>query len=184
MHKFSGFLTIASIFLLTACSTQAPKYELSYDNVKKLENTGAQITIEPFSALSVSQEKVSIRGTNLESPHGDNLIDYIEYAITAEFKKAGIFSSNSSKKLFAEIRINRIWASGVSEGRGQIDAEFSIINRDETEYNNTIVANKIWDSSFLGAIAITNAAQAYKMLVQELLSNLYSDEKFIKALSK
>lgn len=59
---------------------------------------------------------------------------------------------------------------------------FTISDKAKAIYNNTIVVKNEWELSFVGAIAIPNAAASYSKLAELLLQKLYSDKTFINSL--
>ncbi|RMS86242.1 hypothetical protein ALP59_01691, partial [Pseudomonas savastanoi] len=73
--------------------------------------------------------------------------------------------------------------AGMGTGTGTIAARFTLIDGEKVEYDATKQVSSQWNSSFLGAIAIPNAANAYNPLVRDLLKALYSDPLFTQALN-
>ncbi len=176
-------LSILFIFVtLSACSIPAPKYSPSYENVQLIKDGNSKIDVEPFAGATTGLGAISLRGNSLSSPYGKDLIHYIEVALKSELEKANLLKEGSPKKIFSVIELNDLDSTSFSIGKGIIRATFSIIDSGKTIYKNSAEAKIQWDSSFIGAIAIPNAAQSYPKLVTSLLRNLYSDKKFISAL--
>ena len=51
-----------------------------------------------------------------------------------------------------------------------------------TKYDQVKSIHDVWDSSFMGAIAIPRAQERYPIMVQKLLAELYTDPAFMGAL--
>jgi len=170
------------LVVLSACSIPAPKYTPSYQNVQLIKGEGSGVNVEPFTGepkLGV----ISLRASSLSSPYGKDFIHYIEVALESELEKAGLLQEGSSRKITAVIKKNNLDSSSFSVGEGVIRATFSVIDSGEVIYMKTVGAKIQWESSFIGAIAIPNAAESYPKLVTTLLRNLYSDKEFVSALA-
>jgi len=51
----------------------------------------------------------------------------------------------------------------------------------QTRYDQVKSIHDEWDSSFVGAIAIPRAQERYPIMVQKLLSELFTDPAFLQA---
>lgn len=174
---------LAIVLTLGACSVASPKYSPSYDNVQKLKQVKKPVEVGAFKGANTSLGSITIRASPLSSPYGQDLVHYIQTALESEFSKAGILKKGSSTQLTAIIEENDLDTStDFSVGSGVIKATFSVTNRGKKVYNKTISVKNSWESSFMGAIAIPRAAEAYPKLVEKLLTKLYSDKKFIQSL--
>lgn len=176
-------LIVAAIaLLLTACSIPAPKYSPSYENVQKINGVQSRVDIGSIEGASADLGSISLRGNSLTSPHGKDMIDYIEFALKSELEKANILEEGSSKKISAVVGANDLDSSSFSVGKGVISATFTVTDNGKSLYSDSFTSTLEWESSFIGAIAIPNAAASYPKLVTNLLGQLYSDKAFIKAL--
>jgi hypothetical protein len=72
----------------------------------------------------------------------------------------------------------------MAKGKGDIAAVFSVTKSGKKIFEKEITAHEEWESSFVGAIAIPNAMNAYPTLVNTLIANLFNDKDFVKAISK
>lgn len=180
--KIRLLFIISSMLLLSACSIPAPKYSPSYDNVQLLNGVGSKVQVNEFQKANEEVGSISLRGNSLSSPYDKDLVHYLQVALESELSKAGLLSDNSNKKISALIEKNDIDASGFSVAQGVISAKFTVTKDGQSIYQQTIDVQQEWESSFMGAIAIPNAAEQYPKLVQGLLKKLYSDKAFIAAL--
>ncbi|QIH08812.1 MULTISPECIES: hypothetical protein [unclassified Pseudomonas] len=167
--------------LLQGCGVTMTRYEPSYDNVQRLKQqqplqpiAGAQVTAAP------GQGSLSVRANPIRSPSG-SISQHIQEGLNEELRRAGLLDPKAPRQLQVLIVTNQLEA-GVGSGSGQVAARFTLSKSDQVLYEATKQASSSWDSSFIGAIAIPNAAHAYNPLVRELLKNLYSDPLFIQAL--
>lgn len=175
---------LLSVLMLGACSLPAPKYSPSFDNVQMIKGVDKKVEVAQFKGANNNLGDITIRGNTLTSPYNKDFIHYIQTALELEFEKAGLLMKGSTKKLSAVIEENDIDTSDFSTAYGSITATFSINENGNQLYSNQISIKKQWENSFIGAVAIPKAAESYPGMVQELLKQLYSDNKFITALKK
>ena len=177
-------ITLLTIALtLGACSVAPPKYAPSYKNVQVLKEANQPVEVAPFKGVNTSVGAITIRASPLSSPYGKDLVHYIQTALESEFTKAGLLKKGSSTKLTAVIEENDLdTSSDFSVGKGVLKAKFKVTKQGNAVYNKSISVTSSWESSFIGAIAIPGAAEAYPKLVEKLLKKLYSDKSFINSL--
>ena len=173
---------IALSLLATACSMQAPPYQVSLDNVQSIKrakviplNVGAIVSTKKLNSIS-------LRGSSMQSPVGKTYGEYLAKALEDELKLAKIWSGVSSTVITGEMLTNDIDVSSFSEGTGETSAKFVVTRDDKVIFDKVISANHQFDSSFMGAIAIPNAQASYVNLVQKLIKNLFEDETFLSVL--
>lgn len=182
MYKIT-LIILSSLFVI-GCGVTAPKYQPSYDNVKALKASNPKpVALEEVSPESKKIKSVSIRNNPLRSPHGDDLMDFIHFALESELSKAGALDANSNKKLTVLVKENEITA-GAATANGKITAEFALLESDSILYRKNITAEDSWSSNFIGSIAIPRAAEAYPRLVEQLLGKLFADDDFSNAIGK
>jgi len=186
MKRFTCALG-AAIFamLLTGCSTMAPQYPSSLDNVAVLKKeAGAAAKVAAFDASpnKDNANPISLRGTSLNSPYQGSYANYLSEALKQELSLAGKYAPDSAIEISGTLLKNDLDASGFSTGHGQIEARVVVKNRGTVQYDKVKSAQYEWDSHFVGAIAIPNATAAYPNLVSKLLATLYADPDFISTL--
>ncbi|KPB50890.1 Uncharacterized protein ALO57_02033 [Pseudomonas coronafaciens pv. oryzae] len=99
-----------------------------------------------------------MRGNPVTSPSGSITQD-IQDALTGELDRAGIIDPQSQRQLNVLVTQNELTA-GMGTGTGKIAAHFTLIDGEKVEYDATKQVSSQWNSSFFGAIAIPNAANA------------------------
>lgn len=176
-----GVITVCAL-LSSGCTIPLTPYSASYDNVKLIKGTNQHARVDAFTANNSSVRSVSVRGHSLTSPYNADLVNYIETAFTQELEKAGVLDANSSKSITADVEQNEISANGASIGSGVLAATFTVRNPEAVLFQKRIAIEHQWQSSFLGAIAIPNAAESYPKMVEKLLHALFSDADFVAAL--
>ncbi len=177
-------LSALCLLFVSACSVPVQKYSPEYNNVKILKAIDKKINVENFKAKDVSLGEISIRGSGLASPYGEDMVHYLQVALITELQKARVYDRNSRKKISALIEENDIDATGFNVGEGKIKAVFTVKNDGFILYSSKIEITHEWKSSFVGMVAIPRAAEAYPVMAKKLLKKLYSDKGFIDALKK
>lgn len=169
--------------VLQGCGVAMPRYEPSFDNVQMLKK---DIPLAKLASPSVvadkGQDTVSTRNNPLRSPEG-SLSKHVQKALTDELRLAGLLDPLATRHLDVRLRQNRL-DSGMSTGDGEIAADFSLRDGNTSLYSSSKTVTHVWDSSFMGAVAIPAAANAYNPLVRKLLAELYSDPAFIRAMQQ
>jgi hypothetical protein len=178
---------IVSLVLLTAlfsgCSITAPNYSPSVKSVQSVKASNATpVAVAKATAAKADVNKVSLRGNPLNSPYG-TYAGYIEAALKKELSDAGLLDEKSSVVINTTLTKNNI-DTAMSKGTGDIAAIFSVTKAGKKVFEKEISAHDEWDSSFVGAIAIPNAVNAYPGLVNKLVTNLFNDKEFINAIAK
>ncbi|KPZ12556.1 hypothetical protein ALO41_100752 [Pseudomonas amygdali pv. ulmi] len=168
--------------LMQGCGVTMTRYEPSFDNVQKLKQTPPLLPIRQTQvSAAAGQDSLHVRGNPVTSPSG-SITQHIQDALTGELDRAGLIDPQSPRQLNVLVTQNELTA-GMGTGTGTIAARFTLIDGEKVEYDATKQFSSQWNSSFLGAIAIPNAANAYNPLVRDLLKALYSDPLFTQALN-
>jgi hypothetical protein len=181
MKKYLSFIIFAALF--SGCTVTAPGYSPSVKSVQSIKNSGsAPVAVNKATAAKADLNKVSLRGNPLKSPYGD-YSNYIEQALKKELGDAGLLDEKSAIAIGTVLTKNNIDTS-MSKGTGDIAAIFSVTKSGKKLFEKEISAHQEWESSFVGAVAIPNAMNAYPTLVNNLVTNLFNDKDFLKAISK
>lgn len=184
--KFGKLGLIVCLMFMYGCSTTAPKYQASFENVQKLKSAGKfQVnvgTFTPDSNNKDSVEKLSIRGGSFLSPYNDSYASYLREALRQELYDAGGLSDTSSVVITGVLLKNEIDASGINIGTAAVSAQFTVSKDNQVRYSKVKSASHQWESAFAAANAIPKAHQNYPVAIQNLLGLLYEDAEFQKAL--
>lgn len=173
----------AAATLQVACGITASNYDPSYDNVKQLAGANQPVGVEPFRGASNGVGKISMRGNSLKSPYGKDMVNYVEVALRSELERAKLLKADSPLRLSAVIEDQDVDVTGASIGKAYIKARFNVRRDEQVLYDKQISAEDVWDSSFVGAVAIPRGAAAYTTTVKKLLNRLYADPEFVAALT-
>jgi hypothetical protein len=169
--------------LMSSCTLMAPNYSPSVKSVQALKSSGASpVALSKASVAKESLNKVSLRGSQLKSPYG-SYSNYIEQALKKELGDAGLLDETSKVVVGTVLTKNDVDAA-MSKGIGNIAAVFSVTKNGSKIFEKEITAHEEWPSSFVGAVAIPNALNAYPAIVNDLIANLFNDKEFLKAISK
>lgn len=177
-------LALGFVALVSACSAPVARYDASYDNVQVIKGGSPKpVAVDAFKAGSASVNDVSVRSNTALSPVGTGFQDYLQSALEAELKYAELLDPAAMTRISGVLKVNDISAAGISENSAKVGAEFTVLRNDKRVYQKQHVAEMSWESSFVGAVAIPRALQAYPKVVEKLLRTLYSDPDFQKALT-
>jgi hypothetical protein len=182
MIKIMKITIVALSLLLTACSMQAPPYEVSIKNVQNIKKAKVKQVKVGTITSNKQLDSISLRGSSMLSPVNKSYGAYLQKALEDELKLAKLLSPVSSTVITGEMLTNDIDVSGFSEGTGEASAKFVVTRDNKVIFDKTISAKHTFESSFIGAIAIPNAQASYVGLVQKLIENLFEDQVFISVL--
>lgn len=180
MNTFNKITLVLFVLLTQACAINAPAYSPSYDNVQKLNQIDNEIQLLAFDVGKAGAARISVRGTSIISPYGSDFSDYLYFAIESELRKSKKLSDNSNIRLKMIVHEFKVDSTG---GLSELIATVIVSSPKEELYVNRMDYKIDWDSSFIGAIAIPKSAESVKPLVTGFLGKLYSDPKFISAIS-
>jgi hypothetical protein len=172
--------------LLTGCAGVAPNYSPSLDNVEALKKSGATQPVKTGSFGVTPGMKgaqtLSMRGSTLSSPVGNNYADYLAQALQEELKLAKLYNPESGIEISGTLITNNVDAGGISTNSGQIEARFVVSSMGKELFNKVKRIERTWESSFVGSVAIPRAASNYNVMVQSLIASLVADPDFVNAI--
>jgi hypothetical protein len=167
------------------CTTMAPSYNPSVDNIQKLRDSGAAParvgTFEPKLVSGQRDDYIQLRTSNMESPYG-RFTAYIEKALAADLAAVQLLDEKSNVVIGGVVTRNDVSVGSMSEGTGEIEATVTVKRDSQVRYEKVKSAKITFESSFAGAVAIPAGRRAYPELVQKFLAALYADPDFIAAL--
>jgi len=174
---------------LVGCASinmNAPK--ATTENVAKLRGGPAlapaavsRFALAPGLPASV-EESMSIRGGNSLRAPNSTFSQYLKESLRVELEAAGLFDQNSPIKISGELTESSL-DSSMSTASGILSARFVVTRDEAVKYNRVIQAKSEWPGSFVGAVAIPEAAGQYERLYRKLVGQLFEDAEFKKALS-
>jgi hypothetical protein len=178
-------LCVATMALSSGCSMMAPRYSPSIDNVQKVKDATTQsVKVGTFESTpgKGNANPISLRGSSLASPYDSSYAKYIAEALRQDLELAGKLAPDAKIEISGALQKNDIDIPAVGSGTGDLAARFVIKRAGETKYDQLKAIHDVWDSSFVGAVAIPRAQARYPIMVQKLLAELYADPAFIEAL--
>jgi hypothetical protein len=178
-------LVLVSGFLASGCTSIAPLYGPSMENVQALKDAGdVKAKVGAFSAKEnlETARSISMRASKVVSPYGESYAAYLEEAVKQEMSLAGKLSPNASSEVSGVLLKNSIDIGGFSVGYGDIQVRFVVKKNGSVQYDQVKSAHREWESAFAGAVAIPRGKIEYSNLVQMLLKTLYADQNFVQAL--
>ncbi|MBT9477466.1 MAG: hypothetical protein IV091_16590 [Polaromonas sp.] len=169
------------------CAGPAPNYSPSIDNVELLKKSS--IDTLKVGQIGVTPEMpgasaINLRASSMVSPVGAHYGDYLAAALRQELELAKLQDPQSKVEVSGVLTKNNIDAGGISTNEGQIEARFMVKRSNQVTYDKVKKTEMKWESSFAGAVAIPRAANNYPLMVQNLLSSLFIDPDFIRAVKK
>lgn len=184
--KLIRVITVMVSVLVVGCTTTAPTYQASFENVQKLKSSGTTpVKVGTFAVDSNNKDKVenlTIRGGSFLSPYDGSYVSYLRAALHQEFYDAGRLSDTSNVVITGVLLNNEIDASGISVGTAAISAQFTVSKDNQVRFDKAMSATHQWESAFTAANAVPKAQQNYPVVIQKLLSSLYEDAEFQKAI--
>ncbi|HET6786984.1 MAG TPA: hypothetical protein VFW84_10830 [Aquabacterium sp.] len=178
-----GGLVMAAVALITGCATQAPPYQASIDNVQVLQQKlSAKVRVGAFTVKpgAVGEKTIALRAVSMAAPNGDYGV-YLGDAVKSELSLAKRLDQASPLELSGTLLGNDI-DTAMGTASGYAEAQFVIAKDGQVRFSKVKRGQQSWESSFAGPVAIPKAQQQYPLIIQQLLSSLYSDPDFVNAL--
>lgn len=184
--KYIKQTTILLILILaiSGCSIKGNKYKPDYSLRAELSDSNLKsINVERYTSINTN-EKISLRAQNMTSPYGGSFSKYLEISLEEQLKLSSIYDKNSAIKISTVLLKNDVDISGFSIGEANLSAKFIVTEDDQKIYEKIHTIKYVWDSSFLGQIAIENALINYPLAVQKLINKFFMDKEFINSVKK
>ena len=180
----STVLLSTALVGLAGCAGTAPQYQAANSNVQALAIGSGKVGVDNFALgpKGDSLNHLSIRGGTYDSPVEKSWAVYLREALKAELNTSGRLDQRSDVKVSGTFLENDLNGSGFSTGTAHISANIVVKRARAVTYERSISADKQWESSVIGAIAIPRARQSYVATISELLGKLFSDQEFLRAI--
>jgi hypothetical protein len=184
MHMLKHFIFLAlTALLLQGCGATMPRYEASFDNVQALKSQAPLVKLNsPAVVADKGQDSIFARANPIHSPEG-SISKHVQKALEDELRLAGLVEASAPRHLDVRLRNSKLDAP-IGTGSGAISADFTLREGERSLYSTRKTVTSTWDSSFMGALAIPAAANAFNPLVRKLLAELYQDPAFIEAMKQ
>jgi hypothetical protein len=179
-------LLLPIIGLISGCSLEPPVYTTDYETINRLKNISMDKVaigdVQPKDPTA-SVNKISLRAATL-APKSGSFATYLEDALRNDLRGLGIYDASSTTQINVIILKNDIDISGFNIGNGLMEIKLTVNKNGLLKLDKKYSAKTEFESSFAGAVAITNGQNEYPKLVKTLLKNIYTDSDFINILKK
>jgi hypothetical protein len=175
-------LAVIGTVVISACTSVAPPYSASIDNVETLKKSGASPAAVGAFAASAELNSISMRGNTMESPFGGSYGAYLADAIRQELSLAKLLDPKSNLEISGALLKNDVSVGGVITGSAVVEARVVVKRSGQVRFDKVISATMEFDSNFLGAIAVARGKESYPAVVRKFLTTLYADPDFTAAL--
>lgn len=182
-------LVVTALALTTAACATGPLAapQASPQNLQTLRVAKASpVKVGPFALAPgkpASMDKsVSIRGSQMSSPNGGSFAKYLEETLVTELRAAGKLDAASNIEIRGLLTESKVDAGGVSTATAALGATFTVTRGGAVVYEKPLRVQSVWESSFLGAIAIPTAINEYTAQYSKLVTVLLNDPEFQAAI--
>ena len=169
--------------LFTACASVAPNYQPNFETINILKDQDIKnVEVGGFTEENPSVNKVVVRGATLVSPYEKSYAKYLENALEEDLKQAALWNSDSRILISGVLLENNLDAAGIKTATSDLSAQFVVTQDGEQIYNKTHSTQHEWSSSFLGAVAFSNAQENLAVSFQKLVRAFLLDPEFLEKL--
>lgn len=183
------FACVAALLWLTGCAAvNLPAPSASAQNIEKLRSSSlvpAQMGSFKLAAgknPEMDRVLVGMRGSTVSPTQGSFALQ-LRDELAAELKAAGLLDEKSITIISGQLTDSMVDAA-ISKGKGRLAAEFIVTRSGQTVFRKELAAERTWESSFVGAVAIPEAMNNYSALYKDLVSKLIDDADFRKAMGR
>ena len=176
--SIAGFCTL----LMTGCTTYAPRYSTSVENMIYLKDVKgtAKVRLATFSSYRPGLHAIGCRGVGPVSAPDDQPFErYIQRAIEAELRVSDLFDLTDSIEMKGHLEKISM-SSNIGVARWEITMSFSSPGKESFTVSIVHKVNSAWN----GQQACFLVAQGLVGAVQELLFNTFKHPSFKSWLTK
>lgn len=179
-------IIVIAIFLAltTGCSLKAPSYSTNFETVNNLKEAGLLQAKVDIESKANAIQKFQIRGGVFFSPYGNNFDNYVESIIENTLKQAGLLDVKSDIKIYCNLITLDVDTSSFSTGVTNISGNFKVTKNNTVIFSKTISVQEIFNSHFVGAIAVENGANSFAKSSVKLVDKFLNDKDFMNSLTK
>lgn len=184
IRTLTGAACAALLVLVSGCAIQAPPYQPSINNVSLLKRSTTQsASVKPFTSQvkGGTESAIGLRGASMTSSVGSGYADYLAAALQGDLALAQRLDGKSNIAISGTLLGTDVDVA-IGTASGYIEARFVVTRDGQVRFDKVKRGSHSWESSFAAAIAVPAAQNAYPVIVQNLLSGLFSDADFQSAL--
>ncbi|QOT80602.1 hypothetical protein F7R26_024535 [Cupriavidus basilensis] len=181
-------ICMAGLQLAGCAEMRMGQPKATIENAAKLRGAGlapvevGRFTPDPAKGEGMDQG-VSIRSNKLRSPVEDSFAQYLRQTLRAELASAGLLDPGADAVVTGVLSDSQVDAP-IGQGTASLGARFVVTRAGNVCYDKQLDVNATWDSPFIGAAAIPQAAGQYEALYRKLVGVLLVDPAFQSALAK
>lgn len=182
MRRQAISLLALSALALSACAVApVPPPQATFDNLQAIrDGRFAPLRVGEFTAgpgaPAAMDRKVTVRAGTQAAPSG-SYARFLGETLEAELKSAGKLDPNAPLVVSGVLTRTHV-DSTMPNATAELGARFTLRKNGAVAFDKTLEATSTWTSSFLGAIAITDAFNHYNALFSQLVTRLLSDPDF------
>ncbi|RZL00738.1 MAG: hypothetical protein EOP36_14490 [Rubrivivax sp.] len=169
---------------MSGCAMKAPPYQPAIDNVQVLQRAKVRpANLGEFAVKpgAVGAEEIKLRANTMSSPVGSSFASYLGDALKQELEMANLLDAKSGFQVSGTLLGTDI-DTAMGTASGYAEARFVVKQDGQVRFDKVKRGEHQWESSFVGAVAIPAAQMNYPIVLQHLLSSLYSDIDFQNSL--
>ena len=180
-------ICITGLLLASAALTGCAQIKLgtpmaSVDNIQKAKAGGmVPVALGDFSAPTGKDAAldagINVRSNTVSSPVQGSFAQYLKENLSVELRAAGLLDPASKTVITGMLTDSQIDAAA-SQGRGSLGARFTVVRAGRQLYDRELRVQAVWESSFVGAVAIPAAVNEYSSLYRKLIGQLLDDPAF------
>ena len=180
---------LTALLTLSGCAVPAiDAYQPTIANAQAAR--GADLPALRVGAFSLDRGQpaaldraVVIRASTLRPPKGDSFSKYLGDCLAAELRAAGKLDPAANVVITGVLTESRV-SSGLSVGEASLGATFTVTRDGRQVFEKPLRVATVWQSNFMGAIAIPDAMNQYTALYGKLVGALLSDAEFRAAIRR
>lgn len=185
-RRAAAFLSAMGVVMLTGCaSIKLDATSASPEVLERLRSSNLQpmqagkFALAPGKPPGLDSTLSGLRGNSL-APAKGSFAQLLKDTFIVEMTAAGIYDTASSLVVEADLTDSQVDAA-IGTGSGRLAARFRVLKGAQKVYDKELAVNPTWESSFMGAIAISTAMNQYQAMYKGLVLKLIDDPEFRKA---
>lgn len=170
-------LALSTALVLSGCypTYAVNRYSISADNVVALRALGTKtVNVGAFTATKTSNGETNIYcrgGSEIKTPDGEKFSDYVRKAFVDELRMANVYSLNAETTLTGNL-------DSIDFNSNSGNWMISLTLKSSNGKHLSVTENYAYTTSFSGAVACTQTAQAMMPAVQNLVGKAVSSKEF------
>jgi hypothetical protein len=180
-----GIALAAACMLAGGCmSVEAPAQQATFDNVRLLQSSDippiAVGTFELAPGLPAQMDKsVAIRLDSMKAPGGGTFSGYLRQTFETELAAAGKLDPQAAVSISGQLTRSEIKTNPA--GGGTLAARLKAVRGGQVVFEKELSVSDAWEFQFIAAIAVPKAMDHYTALYPKLVTALFNDPEFRRA---